>query len=84
MILLGVGLLFFYLGILSPALSHRAPAYWPQLPLAVCSLPPLVFGFLLVVFGQSAEDTIGDARKPLKWTRWLTIPGTRISKRRPG
>jgi hypothetical protein len=73
-ILLSIGLSFFYLGILSPVLSHRAPAYWPHLPLAVASLPPLVFGLLLVILGQGAENAIGDARKPSEWTRWLTIP----------
>ena len=73
-ILFGFGVLCLYLGILGPLLSHRAPGYWPHLPLAVAGLPPLVVGLLLVVFGKRAEDSIGEARKPLQWKRWLTIP----------
>jgi len=67
-------LLFFYLGILSPLFSHRAPFYWPHLPLAIVSLPPLVYGLLLIIFGQGAEAAIGNARKPRQWKLWLTIP----------
>ena len=72
-ILSSVGLLAVYLGILSPLINQRAPGL-VQLACSLFGLPFAIAGIVFVVFGQRAEEVIGDPRKPTKWARWLTVP----------
>src|SRR5690242_13272884 len=68
-----VGLLAVYLGILAPLADHHAPTL-TQLACSLFGLPFTAAGIAFLVFGQSAVVVIGDPRKPIKWTRWLTVP----------
>jgi hypothetical protein len=68
-----VGSLAVYLGILAPLVNHRAPAI-TQLACALFGLPLATAGIAFLLFGQRAVQVIGDPRKPIEWTRWLTVP----------
>jgi hypothetical protein len=73
-ILLGVGILATYLGLLGPYLSHRSPSYGPVFVLALAGPPMVIVGLSFLLGGESAVALIGDPRKPLKWAYWITLP----------